>query len=121
MIARVAYFESMTSAQHAAAEYNFRNRFRAALISQPGLVVNFLVRGEDDNVLSFSVWESRAAMEEGGRRANEVPLLPGQRREDIPSPDRVELAEVFDAFLPTAPLHSGRRGKRSSGEAPAVG
>jgi len=92
----------MTAEQHAAAEYNFRNRFRAALISQPGLVVNFLVRGEDDNVLSFSVWESRAAMEEGGRRANEVPLLPGQRREDIPSPDRVELAEVFDAFLPTA-------------------
>ncbi len=87
MIARVAYFESMTAEQHAAAEYNFRNRFRAA---------------EDDNVLSFSVWESRAAMEEGGRRANEVPLLPGQRREDIPSPDRVELAEVFDAFLPTA-------------------
>ena|ERR1051326_1034612 len=103
MIARIGYFNTLTGEREAAAADNFQRRFRAAITSQPGLVAGFWLRGERDQVIALTVWESVQVMEEGGRRANQAPLLPGQRGEDIPSPDRVEVAEVIDHFIrPTA-------------------
>jgi hypothetical protein len=101
VIARIAYFEALTAEQETAVEYNFHNRFRAALTGQPGLVASFWLRAADGRRIAISVWERRTMMEDGARRANAVPLLPGQRGEDIPSPIRVEMADVSDHFLGT--------------------
>ena len=99
MIARIGYFDSPTPEQAQAAADNLTRRFKAALASQPGAVAAFWLKHEDGRVMAVSVWDSREAMEDGGRRANSVPLAAGQHAENIPSPDRVELVEVIDHFI----------------------
>ncbi len=99
MIARVAYFEGLTQQQKMVQEDNANRRFKAAITSQPGIVaVLFMERPNGDRV-SFSVWESKEAMEEGGARAHATPLLPNQRGEDIPTANRFEIWEVRDHFF----------------------
>ncbi|MDQ2942415.1 MAG: hypothetical protein M3R21_01940 [Candidatus Dormibacteraeota bacterium] len=99
MIARVAYFEGLTDEQKQAQEDNARRRFRAAITSQPGIVALFYLERPNGDRVSLSIWESEQLMQEGGARANSVPLLPGQRGEDIPSPSRVEVWDVRDQFV----------------------
>ena len=99
MIARVGFFEGLTDEQKAAQEDNGNRRFKAAITSQPGIVALFFLARPNGDRVSFSVWESQEAMELGGRRAHAAPLLPGQRGEDIPSANRVEVWEVRDHFV----------------------
>ena len=99
MIARVGYFEGLTEEQKRAQEDNARRRFKAALHSQPGIVAHFFLERPNGDRVSFSIWESQRAMEEGGLKANATPLLPDQRGEDIPSPNRVEIWQVRDRFV----------------------
>ena len=103
MIARVGYFEGLTDEQKAAQEDNARRRFKAAITGQPGILALFYLQRPNGDRVSFSVWESQQAMEEGGVRANAAHVLPGQRAGDIPSPNRVEIWQVRDHFL----MHPG--------------
>lgn len=103
MIARFGYFEGLTEQQKRAQEDNANRRFKAALTSQPGILAVYYMESPNGNRLSVSIWEDKQAMAQGGMKANSVPLLPGQRGEDIPSPGRVEIWEVLDQFVaPTA-------------------
>ena len=99
MIARIGYFEGLTEEQKRAQEDNTNRRFRAAITSQPGLVALFYLERPNGDRISLSVWETPEALAEGGARANATPLLPGQRGEDIPSANRVEIVEVRDYFV----------------------
>jgi heme-degrading monooxygenase HmoA len=96
MIARVGFFEGLTEHQKRAQEDNANLRFKAAITGQPGFVALFFLERPNGDRVAFSVWQSQKAMEEAGRRANATPLLPGQRGEDIPGPNRVEVWEVRD-------------------------
>ncbi len=104
MIARVGYFGDLTPEQQRAQEENGKRRFFPAISSQPGLVALLWMHTEDGGRVSLSVWETEEAMVEGARRANAVPLLPGMRGEDIPSPERIEMWDVKECFL--APAHA---------------
>ena len=99
MIARVGYFEGLTEEQKAAREDNARRRFKAAITSQPGILALFYLERPNGDRVSLSVWESQQAMEQGGVRVNAAHLLPEQRAEDIPGPNRVEIWQVRDHFL----------------------
>jgi hypothetical protein len=99
MIARVGFFEGLTEEQKRAQEDNANRRFKAALTSQPGIVAVFYVERPNGDRVSISIWESYLAMEQGGANANATPLLPGQRGQDIPSANQVELWEVRDHFI----------------------
>jgi hypothetical protein len=99
MIARVGYFEGLTEEQKKAQEDNANRRFKAAIASQPGIVALFFLEKPNGDRVSFSIWESQRAMEEGGVKANATPLLPGQRGEDIPNANRVEFWEVLGHFV----------------------
>jgi hypothetical protein len=99
MIARVAYFEGLTEAQKRARDDNVNRRSKAAITSQPGMVALFYLERPNGDSASISIWESQRAMDEGGAKANATPLLPGQRGEDIPSPNRVEIWTVRDRFV----------------------
>jgi len=96
MIVRVARFDPLPLEVEAAMLDNIRVRFRAAIQAQAGLEGAYWARGEDGTWLSISFWESREAMDRGGREANAVPLLPHQRSELIPSPVSVETYEVIE-------------------------
>jgi heme-degrading monooxygenase HmoA len=102
MIARIGYFDGLTDEQKRAQEDNANRRFKAALHSQPGILANFFLERPNGDRMSLSIWESQQAMEEGAAKANATPLLPGQRGEDIPSPNRVEILEVRDHFVAPA-------------------
>lgn len=102
MIARVGYFEGLTQEEKRAQEDNANRRFKAAITSQPGIVALFWLERPNGDRVSISIWESERAMEEGGAKANATPLLPDQRGEDIPSPNRVEILEVRDHFVAPA-------------------
>lgn len=99
MIARVGYFEGLTEEQKKAQENNAAGRFKAAITSQPGIVALFWLERPNGDRVSISIWESKQAMEEGGAKANATALLPGQRGEDIPNPNRVEICEVRAHFV----------------------
>ncbi len=99
MIARVGYFDGLTEEQKRVQEDNANRRFKAAITSQPGIVAIFVLERPNGDRVSFSIWESKRAMEEAGLKANATPLLPGQRGEDIPNANRVEFWEVLDHFV----------------------
>ena len=94
MIVRLATFASPTPDVRAEALRNLTERFQPALVAQPGFVAGYWAEAEDGRMVSITVWESEAAAERGGRRANATPLLPGQDPAKIPSPDRVETLTV---------------------------
>lgn len=96
MIARIGYFGHLTPEQEAASEYNFRERFKAAITSQDGFVAGYWLRRPDGRLISLSVWQSEEHLQLGGMRANAVPLLPGQVAELIPEPEQVEICQVED-------------------------
>ena len=98
MIARIGYFEGLTEEQKMAQEAN-APRFKPAITSQPGLLSLFYLERSNGDRISISIWETLDAMTEGGVRANATPLLPGQRGEDIPSPNRTEILKVHDYFV----------------------
>jgi len=96
MTIRLARFEPMSPEVEPAMLDNLRCRFRAALQAQEGFVSAYWARADDGSWISFSLWESREAMDQGGREANVVPLRPHQRSELIPSPTSAELYEVVE-------------------------
>ena len=93
---RLARFEQMPPEVEAAMLDNIRLRFRAALQAQPGFGGVYWARADDGGWVSISLWESRDAMDRGGREANAVPLLPHQHSELIPSPASVETYELAE-------------------------
>jgi hypothetical protein len=96
MILRVAWFEPMPPEVEAEMLTNLRVRFRAALQAQPGYVSAYWGRAANGSWISASLWDSREAVEEAGKHANAVPLVPGQRAELIPSPTSVEGYDLIE-------------------------
>jgi hypothetical protein len=95
MIVRLAAFASPPPDVRAEAVRNLLERFKPALIAQPGFVAGYWAEAADGRLFSITVWESEAAMEQAGATANATPLLPGQDPAKIPSPDRVETLSVL--------------------------
>ncbi|GAC1411958.1 MAG: hypothetical protein NVSMB65_22460 [Chloroflexota bacterium] len=84
------------------AQIDGRRSSRVALITgaASGLAKGIaLAMARDGDRVAFTLWQSEEAMRSGMQNANAVPLLPGQRGEDIPSPTRVELLKVVDEFV----------------------
>jgi len=106
MIARFGYFDGLTEEQKRVQEDNASRRFKAALTSQPGILAVYYVESPNGDRATISIWENKQAMEQGGIKANAVPLLQGQRGEDIPSPSRVEVWEVLDQFVAPAAVRA---------------
>ena len=96
MILRVAWFEPMAPGVEAEMLNNLRVRFRAAQQAQPGFISAYWGRAENGSWVSTSLWDSREAAEEAGKRANAVPLAPGQRAELIPSHNSADLYDVIE-------------------------
>ncbi len=96
MIARIGYFGHLTPEQEAASEYNFRERFKAAITSQDGFIAGYWLRRPDGRLISLSIWENEEKLRLGGMRANAAPLLPDQVAEQIAEPESVEVCEVVD-------------------------
>lgn len=97
MIARIAYSDPVPSEVAAARRENLVRRFKPALAKQPGLLGGYWMVDDAGRHISLTLWDSREAMEAGGRAASAAPLLPGQRSELLPSP-RVEIYEVWERF-----------------------
>jgi len=55
MIARIGYFSHLTPEQEAASEYNFRERFKAAITSQDGFIAGYWLRRPDGRLISLSI------------------------------------------------------------------
>jgi hypothetical protein len=113
MIARLGYFEGLTEEQKIAQEDNGRRRLKPFMITQPGFVAVFYLEQPNGDRVSLSVWESQQLMEEAGARMNATRLLPGQRGEDIPSPERVAIWQVRDHYL-ASPMDAARSSSSSS-------
>lgn len=96
MIARIGYFGHLTPEQEAAGEINFRDRFKAAIISQDGFVAGYWLRRPDGRLIAFTVWENEEKMRLGAERANAVPPLPGQDVGQLAAPEGEEICEVVD-------------------------
>lgn len=96
MIARIGYFGHLSPEQEAASEFNFRERFKAAITSQDGFIAGYWLRRPDGRMISLSIWESEEKLRTGGMRAHAVPLLPGQIAEQIPGPESEEICQVED-------------------------
>jgi hypothetical protein len=94
MIMRLAAFASQTPDVRAEAVRNLMERFKPALVSQPGFVAGYWAESEDGRMFSITVWESEGAVEQAGAAVNATPLLPGQDSSKIPSPERVETLTV---------------------------
>jgi Antibiotic biosynthesis monooxygenase len=97
MIVRLATFASPTPDVRAEALRNLLERFKPALVAQPGFVAGYWAEAADGRLFSITVWESEAAVERAGAAANATPLLPGQDPAKIPSPERVETLAVVTA------------------------
>ena len=79
---------------------NLTQRFKPALIKQPGLVAAFWAKAPDGRRASITVWESEELMEAGGAAASATPLLAGQARSDLPGPgQQVQVLEVFEHHI----------------------
>jgi hypothetical protein len=96
MIVRIATFASWMPEIESEVRRNLIERFKPALIAQPGFIAAYWATAEDGHAVSISVWESQEAMVRGGAAANATPLLPGQDPENIPAPARVETFTVFE-------------------------
>jgi hypothetical protein len=94
MIARIATFRRLPPEISAEVRRNVLERFMPALSAQDGFVAGYWLANEDGTWISFSVWESEAAMERAGQRANATPLLPGQDPDTIPSPASTQVFPV---------------------------
>lgn len=95
MIARLGVFDPMPKDVHAEYRRNLLERFKPALEVQDGFIAGYWLQAPDGRELSFTVWESDAALATGAQRANAMPLLPGQDASKIPSPSVVETFEVI--------------------------
>ncbi len=94
MIVHLATFAATTPDVRAEGMRNLTERFKPALVTQPGFIAGYWAETEDGRMVSITVWESEAALEHGGAAANALPLLPGQDPSKIPSPERVETLTV---------------------------
>ena len=86
MIARIAFSDPVDADTAEVRRENLVKRFKPALAEQPGLLGGYWMVDEDGRHISMTVWESRQAMEAGGRAASATPLLPGHRPDQLPSP-----------------------------------
>jgi hypothetical protein len=94
MIARIGTFHPLAPDVAAESRRNLLERFLPALRAQAGFVGGYWLEAADGRQLSITVWESEEALQDGGRRANAVPLLAGQDPTKIPAADLVETFEV---------------------------
>jgi heme-degrading monooxygenase HmoA len=94
MIARIATFTTLPPEISAEVRRNVLERFMPAIRTQDGFVAGYWLANADGTWISFTVWESEAAAERGGARANATPLLPGQDPNKIPAPASVQSLPV---------------------------
>ena len=94
MIARIATFPTLPPDVSAEVRRNVLERFMPALRAQDGFVAGYWLANADGTWISFTVWESEAAAQRGGQRANATPLLPRQNPNKIPSPTTVQTFPV---------------------------
>jgi len=94
MIARIATFPTLPPDISAEVRRNVLERFMPAIRAQDGFVAGYWLADADGTWISFTVWESEAAMVRGGERANATPLLPGQDANKIPSPTMMQTFPV---------------------------
>ena len=96
MIARIGYFGHLTPEQEAASLDNLRRRFKPEISSQEGYVAGYWLRRPDGRLISLSIWQSEDHLRNGGMRAHQAPLLPGQVAKLIPEAEQVEICQVVD-------------------------
>ena len=94
MIARIGTFQRLAPDVAAESRRNLLERFVPALRDQAGYIAGYWLEAADGRQLSITIWESEEALREGGRRANAVPLLPGQDSTKVAAADLVETFEV---------------------------
>jgi quinol monooxygenase YgiN len=94
MMARIATFPTLPPEMSAEVRRNVLERFMPAIRAQDGFVAGYWLADEDGTWISFSIWESEAAMERAGQRANATPLLPGLDPNKIPSPATTQILPV---------------------------
>jgi quinol monooxygenase YgiN len=94
MIARIATFPTLPPDVSAEVRRNVLDRFIPALRAQDGFVAGYWLADAAGTWISFSVWESEAAAQRAGERANAAPLLAGQDPNKIPSPATVQTFPV---------------------------
>ena len=104
MIVRVAHHQFSSEERRAAAEVNSAGRVRPALAAQPGFHATYYGRTGRLEAYSIAVWEDRAQGEAAAAVMNSQPLLPGQTRDMLPTPEATAfyepLAEVVRDRLP---------------------
>ncbi|HEX2682257.1 MAG TPA: antibiotic biosynthesis monooxygenase [Candidatus Dormibacteraeota bacterium] len=96
MIARIAYSDPVDAETAATQKENFVQRFKPVLAKQPGLLGGFWLEDETGRHVSLTFWESKQAMEEGGRDASATPLIEGMRQEQLPKHTSIDVFEVID-------------------------
>ena len=94
MIARIATFPSLPPDISEEVRRNVLERFMPAIRARDGFVAGYWLANADGTWISFTVWESEAAAQRGGERADATPLLPGQDPKKIPSPATVQTFPV---------------------------
>jgi heme-degrading monooxygenase HmoA len=94
MIARIATFPTLPPEISAEVRRNVLERFMPAIRAQDGFVAGYWLANADGTWISFTVWQSEAAAQRGGERADATPLLPGQDPSNIPSPATVQTFPV---------------------------
>jgi len=90
MIARIATFTTLPPEISAEVRRNVLERFMPAIRSQDGFVAGYWLANADGTWISFTIWESKAAEQRGGERANATALMPDQDPNKIPSPTTVQ-------------------------------
>jgi hypothetical protein len=94
VIARIATFPTLSEDVCVEVRRNVLERFMPAVRVQEGFVAGYWLANADGTWISFTIWESEAAAQRGGERANATPLLPGQNPNKIPSPASVQTFPV---------------------------
>ena len=89
MIVRVAHHQFSSEERRAAAEVNGAGRVRPALAAQPGFHATYYGRTGRLEAYSIAVWEDRAQGEAAAAVMNSQPLLPGQTRDVLPTPEAI--------------------------------
>lgn len=95
MIVRVAHHQFVSEERRHEAEVNSEGRVRPALAAQPGFLATYYGRTGHLEAYSIAVWEDRAQGEAAAAIMNSQPLLPGQSRDMLPTPDAIAFYDVL--------------------------
>ena len=105
MHAQFTYFDGPRSDELAAAsEFAGRNRLRPAVEAdeqlRDELVALFVCRRPDNSEVVISVMQTQAGLDRAREVILSTELLPGEDPALLQGPDRVEVIEVIESWLP---------------------